>query len=182
MSNIHDILKHNKGFVENKQYQTYSSTRFPTKKIAILSCMDTRLTELLPAALNVKNGEVKIIKNAGALITHPFGSVMRSLLVAVYELGVQEIMVIGHHDCGMQGIEVSKLLEKMSKRNISKETIKKVQQTGVDIHKWLKGFDNVETSVMETVSIIKEHPFMPEDVQVYGFLIDPKTGKLDALA
>ena len=49
--------------------------------------MDTRLTELLPAALGIKNGDVKLIKNAGGVVMAPFGSVMRSLLVAVYELG-----------------------------------------------------------------------------------------------
>ena len=60
----------------------------PDKKIAILSCMDTRLTALLPAALGIKNGDVKMIKHAGGVISHPFGSVIRSLLVAIFELGV----------------------------------------------------------------------------------------------
>ncbi len=47
--------------------------------------MDTRLVELLHKALNLKNGDVKIVKNAGAIINNPFGSIMRSLLIAVYE-------------------------------------------------------------------------------------------------
>lgn len=62
--------------------------------------MDTRLVELLPHALNLRNGDVKIVKNAGALVSHPFGSIMRSILVAVYELQADEVCVIGHHDCG----------------------------------------------------------------------------------
>ena len=53
--------------------------------------MDTRLTELLPAALGIMNGDVKIIKNEGGVISHPFGSVIRSLMVAIYELGVKEV-------------------------------------------------------------------------------------------
>lgn len=179
MSHIDKILAYNEQFVEDKQYELYATTKFPTKKIAILSCMDTRLTELLPAALNFKNGDIKIIKNAGAIITHPFGSVMRSLLIAIYELGVEEIMVIGHHDCGMQGLEPAKLIQKMVDRNISKETIDMIAYCGIDIHKWLKGFDNAEESVLETVDIIKHHPLVPVDVQVHGFVIDPKTGKLD---
>ena len=65
--------------------------------------MDTRLIELLPAALGIRNGDAKIIKNAGGVITHPYGSVMRSLLVAILELGVEEVMVIGHTDCGSAG-------------------------------------------------------------------------------
>ena len=57
--------------------------------------MDTRLTELLPAALGLKNGDAKIIKNAGGVITHPYGSVVRSLLVAILELGVEQVIAAG---------------------------------------------------------------------------------------
>lgn len=181
MSYIKDILEFNKQFVANRQYEAFASTRYPNKKIAVLSCMDTRLTELLPAALNFKNGDIKIIKNAGAMITHPFGSVMRSLLVAIYELGVEEIMVIGHYDCGMQGLNVSELVQKMLDRNISKEKIDMVQYTGIDINKWLKGFDDAETSVKETVDIIRNHPLIPADVSIYGFMMDPETGRLHML-
>ena len=88
---IDEILKFNQEFVANKDYEKYITTKYPDKKIAILSCMDTRLTELLPAALGIKNGDVKMIKNAGGIISHPFGSVIRSLLVAIYELGVTEV-------------------------------------------------------------------------------------------
>lgn len=78
---LEEILEFNKKFVENRGYEKYITNKYPDKKIAILSCMDTRLTELLPAALGIHNGDVKIIKNAGAVISHPFGSVIRSLLV-----------------------------------------------------------------------------------------------------
>ena len=89
---IDDILEFNKKFVESKGYEKYITNKYPDKKIAILSCMDTRLTELLPAALGIRNGDVKIIKNAGGVISHPFGSVIRSLMVAIYELGVKEVI------------------------------------------------------------------------------------------
>lgn len=72
MSTIDEILAHNKTFVEEKGYLKYSTDKYPDKKLAIVSCMDTRLTELLPAALGLKNGDAKIIKNAGGVISHPF--------------------------------------------------------------------------------------------------------------
>ena len=143
--------------------------------------MDTRLTELLPAALNFKNGQIIIIKNAGSVVTHPFGSVMRSLLVAIYKLNVQEIMVIGHYDCGMQGIEPAGLIEKMLNRNIQREKIDMINCCGIDLEKWLMGFDDIKVSVLETVNIIRNHPLIPTDVEVHGFIIDPETGKLDRL-
>jgi len=97
---IDQIIDYNKTFVEQKGYEKYITDKYPDKKLAVLSCMDTRLTELLPAALGVKNGDAKIIKNAGGLVISAFDSAMRSLIVAIYELGVQEIMVVAHSHCG----------------------------------------------------------------------------------
>lgn len=112
MPSLNDILTYNKSFVENKLYEPYVTTKFPDKRIVILTCMDTRLVEMLPKSMNLKNGDVKIVKSAGAVINHPFGGIMRSLIVAVYELQADEIYVIGHHDCGMSSIQTDKILEK----------------------------------------------------------------------
>ena len=181
MSVISEILDHNKTFVDSGEYESLLTDKFPNKKLAILSCMDTRLTELIPAAMNVKNGDVKIIKNAGAIISHPFGSVMRSMLVAVYELGVENIIVLGHTNCGMQNLDTNKMIEKMLDRGISKKQLDTVTASGVDITTWLRGFENTDDSVRKTVKIISEHILMPHDVNVYGFIIDINTGKLTAI-
>ena len=61
---IDDLLAYNVTFVAEKGYEKYITNKYPDKKIAIVTCMDTRLTELLPAALGIKNGDVKMIKNA----------------------------------------------------------------------------------------------------------------------
>jgi len=181
MSNIEKMIEDNRKFVKNKEYEVYKSSKYPKKKIAILSCMDTRLTELLPAALNLKNGDIKIIKNAGAVITHPFGSVMRSLIVSIYELGVEDLVVIGHYDCGMQGLDTDRLIQKMISRGISKEKIEMINYCGINYCNWLKGFDSAEKSVLETVDIILKHPLIPADINVYGFMMDPETGELTQL-
>lgn len=78
MSLLNDIMQFNEQFTKNKDYEKYQTSKFPDKKMAILSCMDTRLVELLPHAMNMRNGDVKIIKSAGALVAHPFGSIMRA--------------------------------------------------------------------------------------------------------
>ncbi len=182
MSLMNEILAHNKKFVENKEYAHFDSTKYPNKQLAILSCMDTRLTELLPAAMNFKNGDIKIIKNAGALITHPFGSVMRSLLIAIYELNVTEIAVVGHYDCGMQNLDPGHMIQKMLDRGVKQEQIDMIDYCGINIGTWMKGFDNAEKSVQETLSIIKKHPLVPKDIGLYGFIIDPTTGKLDKVS
>ena len=58
---IGKIIEYNKTFVEQKGYEKYLTDKYPDKKLAVLSCMDTRLMELLPAALGLKNDEAKII-------------------------------------------------------------------------------------------------------------------------
>ena len=120
---LEDILKFNKEFVQNRGYEKYLTNKYPDKKIAIISCMDTRLLELIPAALGLKNGDVKMIKNAGGVISHPFGSAVRSLLIAIYELGVEQVMVIGHTDCGAQSLNSKRVLAHMKERGIADKNI-----------------------------------------------------------
>ena len=115
---IDQILEYNRRFVEEKCYEEFITSKYPDKKIAVVTCMDTRLVELLPAALGFKNGDVKIIKNAGGVITNPFDSAVRSLLVAIYELGVQEVMIIGHTGCGVQGMDSAEMQHHMKERGI----------------------------------------------------------------
>lgn len=179
MSLLNDIMTFNEQFTKNKEYEKYQTSKFPDKKMAILSCMDTRLVELLPHAMNMRNGDVKIIKSAGALVAHPFGSIMRSLLVAVYELNADEVCVIGHHDCGMSKINSEDMLGKIIDRGIPKERIDMLKYSGVDLDQWLKSFDSVEASVTDSVNVIKNHPLFPDNVPVHGLVIDPETGKLD---
>ncbi|MEG2001015.1 MAG: carbonic anhydrase [Evtepia sp.] len=175
---IDGILKFNKQFVEKKDYEPFLTSKYPNKKLAILSCMDTRLTALLPAALGLKNGDAKIIKNAGAVIAHPFGSVVRSLLIAIFELGVTQIMVVGHTDCGVQHVDPDTMIAHMVSRGISKETIDMVQYCGVDFHQWLSGFDCVENSVFSTIDFLASHPLIPKNVSLYGYIMDSETGAL----
>lgn len=176
---LEEILAYNKKFVAEKKYEKYASGKYPNKKIAILTCMDTRLVELLPAALGLKNGDVKIIKNAGGVVTSPFGSVIRSLLVAIIELGVEEIMVIGHTDCGVQHIDSDMMIEHMKKRGITQESIDLMKYCGIDFESWLAGFDTVEQSVQETVDTIRNHPLIPADIRIGGYVINTETGELN---
>ena len=176
---IEELLLFNQEFVDNKGYEPYESGKLPNKKLAILTCMDTRLTELLPAALGLKNGDVKMIKNAGAIISSPFGSVMRSLIVAIYAQEVEEILVIGHHDCGMQCFDNQLILEKMKSHGITEEKIEFLRYCGIDFDHWLNGFSDVHDSVRSTVDLIIKHPLIPKDIEVHGLVMDPRTGQVE---
>lgn len=168
---IDQIIAYNKTFVAQKGYEKYLTDKYPDKggtrdvdnivggyQLAVLeswcsplSCMDTRLTELLPAALGLKNGDAKIIKNAGGLVISAFDSAMRSLIVAIYELGVTD------------------------------ETLDTIRKSGIDLHHWLEGFKDTPESVRKTVETIKTHPLVPKDIVVRGFIIDSETGELEEI-
>lgn len=180
MSSLYEIIKYNKDFVDNKKYKDFTTTKYPNKKMVILSCMDTRLTELLPRALNLKNGDAKIIKNAGALVTHPFGSIMRSILIALYELKAEEVYIIGHKGCGMSDIDPELTVKKMIEAGISEDAINSLEYSGIDINDWLRGFGCVYNSVKQTVQVVKDHPLMP-NVPVHGLIMDPETGELEVV-
>lgn len=181
MRKLDEILAFNEKFVDNKEYEQYVTSKNPKKKMLVLSCMDTRLTDLLPKALNIKNGDVKIVKNAGATVTHPFGSIIRSIIVAIYEFDADEILVIGHHGCGMCNLDTEQLLNKAIERGISKESLDMLYNSGIDLKKWLHGFDSVEESIKDSVKVIKNHPLMPKGVAVHGLVMDPTTGKLNII-
>ena len=176
-----EMKKHNEEFVKNKLYEKYITSKYPDKKIAIVTCMDTRLVELLPAALGIKNGDVKMIKNAGGAIENPFDSTMRSLLVGIYELGVNEIMIIGHTECGVQGMKAEEMLHLMKERGIPEEHINLMRHCGIDLDKWLTGFTETPKAVKDTVELVKNHPLIPKDVLVEGFMMDSLTGELTPL-
>ena len=178
---IDSIVEYNKEFVASKGYEKYRTDKYPDKKLAVLSCMDTRLTELLPAALGLKNGDAKIIKNAGGLVISPFDSAMRSLVVAVYELGVEEIMEVAHSNCGACHMSYHHFHHEMIKRGITDETLDTVRRCGIDLNHWLEGFKDTPESVRKTVDTIKTHPLMPSDVIVRGFIIDSVTGALEEI-
>ena len=178
---IDTILEYNRKFVESGEYEKYKTSKYPDKKIAILTCMDTRLVTLLPAALGIRNGDVKLIKNAGAVVTNPFDSTIRSLLVAIYELGVNEIMVIGHTGCGVQGMDAGEMLHLMKERGIDDEHISLMRHCGIDLDSWLHGFDDTPSAILETIDLIYHHPLVPKDVVVRGYMMDSVTGELTPL-
>ena len=178
---IDQMLEYNRQFVASKGYERYKTSKYPDKKIAIVTCMDTRLVELLPAALGIKNGDVKIIKNAGGTITNPFDSTVRSLLVAIYELGVNEVMIIGHTTCGVQGMDSQEMLHLMHERGIDNEHISLMRHCGIDLDSWLHGFNDTEAAILETVDLVKNHPLVPKDVVVRGYIMDSETGELTPL-
>jgi len=169
---IDEVLEANKKFVE--EFEGEELGHLPQKKLAILTCMDTRLTCFLPQALGIGRGDVKLIRNAGNTIVGE--DAIRSIAAAIYSLGCEEVMVIGHTDCGMAHADANKVKENMLSRGIAEEEIDKV-----DLSEWIGAISGEESNVLETVEKIKNHPLITNEVPIHGLMIDIVTGKLDVL-
>jgi len=177
MKLLDSILAANKSFVHPGAFPPL--TKIPTKQLALFTCMDTRLVDFLEPAMGLKRGEAKVIKNAGNTIVDPMsGAVIRSLVAAIFMLGVEEIFIIGHRDCGMAHIDADEVKQKMIDRGISADII--------DIHvpdlkQWLGVFSHPVQNVERVVKIIRHNPLIPKDVPVHGLLFCPNDGHLDVV-
>ena len=119
---LNEILENNKKFVD--EFEGEELSHHPQKKLAILTCMDCRLTGFLEPALGIGRGDAKIIKNAGNTIVGE--DAIRSIAAAIFSLGAEEVLVIGHTECGMAGSDPDKLRNAMIERGIPQEEIDKV--------------------------------------------------------
>ena len=173
---IDEILENNRRFVAGKGYEKHITDGKPSGKTLIVTCMDTRLSVMLPEALGIKNGEVKMVKVAGGVILDDYDAVMRSIIVGIYELCIEEIMLIHHTDCGA-GKMTGDHMEHLIRERIAADKVEEVEQH-INLKKWLDGFGDTEGSVLATMRRVKNHLLVPDNIIVRGFIIDSTTGEL----
>jgi carbonic anhydrase len=136
----------------------------PSRKLAVLACMDARLT--VEDVLGLRTGEAHIIRNAGGLATD---DAIRSLVISQHLLGTQEVVVIEHTGCGMLTFEDEPV----------RETIAREQGSDADLH--LLPFADLDTNVREQVDRIRSHPWI-RDVPVTGLVYEVESGRLREVA
>ena len=95
MSVLDEVLRVNAEFV--RTYDSSRATAPVVRRLAVVACMDYRIP--LAEAFGLKPGDAYVIRNAGGVVTE---DVIRSLLVAHYRLGVEEVLIVNHTECGMQ--------------------------------------------------------------------------------
>lgn len=175
MSLLDEILAHNQRFVNERERPI---TKSPAKKIAIFTCMDTRLVDFLEQAMGLRRGDAMVIKNAGNTIIDPTGGVVRSLVVAVYAMGCEEIYVIGHRDCGMAQLDEPELERRMLERGVPAEALERLHSSLLE---WVGAFHNPVGNVERVAELLRESPLFPKDVPIHGMIFDPHSGRLDLL-
>ena len=153
----------------------------PARRFAILTCMDARLDPAKYAGL--AEGDAHVIRNAGGRATD---DAIRSLVISHKLLGTREWFVIHHTNCGMELFAdevIADLLEDdLSTASFDGKTWSNPHHHGGHAAghfiKW-HTIKNQPDSVTQDVRRIREHPLVPADVPVYGYVYDVRTGRLD---
>ncbi len=156
----------------------------PGRHFAILTCMDARLDPAKFAGL--AEGDAHVIRNAGGRASE---DAIRSLVISYKLLGTQEWFVIHHTDCGMEAF-TDEIIRDLLASSLKTSTVdasgwrdsgEGPGSTEGNYIDWLTISDTVK-SVVEDVRRIKEHPLVPNEIPVYGYIYDCKTGKLDEVS
>lgn len=162
MSVIDQVLQANQEYAQTFQHAHLHHK--PARHLAILACMDARIT--VEGTLGLNPGDAHIIRNAGGIATE---DALRSLIVSHHMLETREIMVINHTECGMMSFRDEDLRHRLEEKS-GIETI-------VPVH--FHTFTNLEKNVRRQMQKIRTHPWIPAEVVVRGFIYDVRTGLLN---
>jgi carbonic anhydrase len=135
----------------------------PGRKLAVLACMDARLT--VEDVLGLRTGDAHIIRNAGGLATD---DAIRSLVISQNLLGTEEVIVIEHTGCGMLTFR-----DEDVRRDLA-------QKTGKDLDIQFLAFPDLQVNLREQVRRIRDHPWL-KDVPIHGAIYDVESGRLTAI-
>jgi carbonic anhydrase len=163
MAVIDELLEANAGYA--RAFDRGHLPMPPSRRVAILTCMDARL---LPSRfLGLEEGDAHVIRNAGGRAR----DALRSLVVSQRLLGTNEVAVIHHTDCGMSTFENDDLRAKVR------------EDLGADTGDMdFLPFADVEQSVRDDVEFLRSSPLIPDDVPVRGFVYDVRTGRVEEVA
>ena len=160
MSVIEKVLASNKDYARTHELRPL--TPRPALKLAVLTCMDTRLSI---RTLGLKTGDAHIIRNAGGIVTD---DALRSLVISHYLLGTEEIMVINHTDCGLMKASEDEL----------RNTIQDKAGTAAVAPAFFYAFQDIDKNVRHQLQKLHTHPWIPKNMIIRGFVYDVSTGLL----
>jgi len=163
MSVTDELLQNNAAYAED--FEKGDLPIPPAKHIAIVTCMDARLSPYVMLGLN--EGDAHVIRNAGGVITD---DEIRSLAISQRLLGTREIILIHHTDCGMLTFSDDELKQQIQ------------EEAGIKPHFPMESFSDLEEDVRQSMRRIQASPFVPHKESVRGFIYEVETGRLREVA
>jgi carbonic anhydrase len=183
MSILEEVLQANEAYAAG--FGSKSELALPPARgFAILTCMDARLDPAKYAGLS--EGDAHVIRNAGGRASD---DAIRSLVISYKLLGTKEWFVIHHTNCGMEfftdevirGLLASSLETAALDENGFHDVGTGPGSAEAQYIDWLTISDNAQ-SVVEDVTRIRQHPLVPSDIPIYGYIYDVTTGRLVEVA
>jgi carbonic anhydrase len=161
MSTIDAALKANLEYGE--KFQLGQLPLPPARRLAVVACMDARMT--VEELLGIKTGDAHIIRNAGGIVTE---DALRSLIISHHLLQTREVMIINHTDCGMLTFTDDEL----------KQRLRSSLGDSPDGPRSFLSFGDLDQNVREQISRVRNHPWLPREISVRGFVYDVRSGLL----
>jgi carbonic anhydrase len=163
MSVIDELVAANREFETRFNYGHLP--RRPSRQVAVLTCIDARVD--LYALVGLKPGEANLIRNAGGRAA----DAIRSLVVAVTLLGIREIAVVHHTDCGLASFGNDDIRQRLA------------EDVGPDAADAASDVDflpisDLDASIGEDIALIRACPMIPDDIIVRGFVYHVENGHL----
>ncbi|MGH7726408.1 MAG: beta-class carbonic anhydrase [Candidatus Eiseniibacteriota bacterium] len=165
MSAIEEALRANAGYAS--RFNLGHLPLPPARKLAVLACMDARLT--VESVLGLSTGDAHIIRNAGGIASE---DAVRSLVISHHLLGTREFVIINHTDCGMLTFKDDELRTRLE-REAGGPTVAPSR---------FYAFDDLETNVRRQIDVVRSHPWLPRGIPVRGFIYDVRSGRLNEVA
>jgi len=168
---VEEILARNRTYVLGR---TPRPLALPSQiDLAVITCYDPRLDDLLRPALRLEEGKAFLIRTAGAYVAVG-GDPLRSLALAVYLFGVRQVAVVGHAGCRMAAFDTAAFIDAFRRRGVPREAF-----GPADLRAWAGALPDPRRGVLASVSAIRATPFLPRDLSVCGLLLDESSGALE---
>ncbi len=140
-------------------------SKVPARRVAVVTCMDARVHP--QAALGIELGDAHVIRNAGGRAAEA----LRSLVVSLHVLDVNEIVVMHHTDCGMHSLTNAELAERLQER------------LGIDAgDQDFLCMESLEAGLRDDVAFLRESEFIGDDITITGLIYDVRTGRVSLMS
>ena len=159
MSVVDELLANNRVYASALAEQHLDLR--PARRLAIVTCMDSRLNVF--AALGLRDGDAHVLRNAGGVITD---DMIRSLTISQRLLETREIMLVHHTDCGMQRLSDDGFRAELQ------------AEAGTAPPFPLEAFSDLDASVRRSILRVRASPFLPHRDSVRGFVYDVDSHRL----
>lgn len=149
------------------------------KKVLLLTDIEHGIEPIIKQVTNVQRENMLTIHSYDSVIVHPYGDIMRSIIIAIYEENVEEIFFVGIEDKETNVVNLQIQRDSIKNNKEIDYLFKNCMPefSSGSLEEWLSGKENVSENIEKSIDMIRHHPLVPSHVKVHGFMIDKTGGK-----